>query len=279
MRRVNPRVYTKLYYLTDCTGNDEFKISYGKKLDVTARELIKHYDVHPDMKVLDIGCGRGEMVFHCASKGARSIGIDYADVSIKLANFARTKHSKKIRVNTKFIKMDAKRLSFPASSFDIIIMSNVVEHLYPEELGIVFNQVRRVLKSNGKLIISTAPNKIFNDFTYKYYSYPLSTFITFVWNKVTNSSYPNIEKPQSIRTESHKIMHINEPTFFSLYNMYTKFHFKGNLSSSNITVIKPGLSIKDNLFNFFVFLHPFSKHFPLNIIFGSDFFVVLRNVK
>ncbi len=279
MRRVNPKVYTKTYYLTDCAGNEEFKISYGKQLDIVSRELIKRFEVNPDMDVLDIGCGRGEMVFYCASKGAKSIGIDYADASTELANFARTKYSKKIQNKTKFIKMDAKKLSFPASSFDLIIMSGVVEHLYPKELDAVFNQIKRVLKPNGKLVISTAPNKIFNNIAYKFYCYPLSSLITFFWNKLTNSKYPNIPRPQNIRTESHLIMHINEPTFLTLRNLYKKFNFKGNLSSSNITVVKPVLSLKDSLFNFFVFLHPFSKHFPLSIVFGSDFISVLTNVK
>lgn len=279
MRRVNPEVYTKTYYLTDCAGNEEFKISYGKQLDIVSRELIKHFEVNPDMNVLDIGCGRGEMVFYCASKGAKSTGIDYADASIELANFARAKYSKKIQNKTKFIKMDAKKLNFPASSFDLIIMSGVVEHLYQEELDIVFDQVRRVLKQKGKLVVYTAPNRIFNDLTYKFYSYPLGSFATYVWNKLTNSNYPNIAKPQNIRTESHAIMHINEPTFFSLHNLYKKFPFKGNLVSSNVTVVKPVLSLKDSSFNFFVFLHPFSKHFPLNIVFGSDFISVLTNIK
>lgn len=279
MRRVNPKVYTKKYYLTDCTGHEEFKESHGKRLDIALSELTKHFSINKEMKILDIGCGRGEIVFYCAFKGAKSTGIDYSGASIELAEYARSKMPEKIRRNTKFIKMDAKNLKFIKSSFDLIIMSGVVEHLYPEELELVFEQIKRVLKPKGKLIISTAPNRIFNEITYKYYCYPVSAFWVSLWNKLTKSKYPNIAKPHDIRTESHHIMHVNEPTFFSLNNLYKKFSFNGTIQSTNITVIKQKLSIKDSLFNLFVFLHPLSTKFPLNILFGSDFISVLTKSK
>ncbi|PIR80349.1 MAG: hypothetical protein COU25_00415 [Candidatus Levybacteria bacterium CG10_big_fil_rev_8_21_14_0_10_35_13] len=279
MRSVNSKVYTKKYYLTDCSGYKEFKESNGRKLNTIFLDLIKYIEVNSSTKVLDIGCGRGEMVFYCASRGATAIGIDYAEAAIKLANNTRSKQPKIIQDRAKFIKMDAKILKFDKSSFDLIIMTGVVEHLYPEELDVVFHQIRRVLKPAGKLIINTAPNRIFNDIAYKYYCYPASTLLTSFWNKLTGSKYPNIAMPHDIRTESHQIMHINEPTFFSLYRLYKKFNFKGGIFSTNITVRKQILSTRDILFNLLVFLHPFSKKFPLNIIFGSDFISVLTKNK
>lgn len=279
MRRVDPKVYTKEYYLTDCTGHEEFKASFGKKLDTSLTEIKKHIEVKQGMNILDVGCGRGEFVFYCASKGAKTIGIDYADASIELANFARAKQSVAIQKRTKFMKMDAKELKFPKSSFDLVIMTGVVEHLYPEELNIAFEKIRNVLKPDGELIVHTAPNKLFDDVAYRFYCYPMSSLITNLWNRFTKSKYPNIAPPQEIRKDSHKIMHINEPTYFSLYNLYKEFGFKGRIFSTNITVTKSPLSFKDRIFNFVVFFHPLSKYFPLNIIFGSDFISVLKNNK
>ena len=175
--------------------------------------------------------------------------------------------------------MDAKDLKFPNSFFDLIIMSSVVEHLYPEELELAFGEVKRVLKPKGKLVVSTAPNKIFNDIAYKYYAYPMSKFLTSVWNKITSSKYPNISTPHSIRKESHHIMHINEPTYFSLRKLYYKYGFHGSILSTNITAKKTLLGLQDLIFNFIVFLDPISRKFPLNIMFGSDFLAVLVNKK
>lgn len=279
MRRVDPKVYTKEYYLSDCTGHEEFKKSSGDKLGVIFNEYIKHLEFRKKMNVLDVGCGRGELVFYSASKGAMSVGIDYSLASIRLAKEAQDKKNKDIQDKTKFIKMDAKKLKFPDSYFDLVIMTGVVEHLYPEEMEIALGEIKRVLKPNGKLFINTAPNKIFNDICYFFYTYPVSTIITFIWNFFTRSKYPNISKPDKLRKHSHSIMHINEPTYFYLLNLFRKFKLEGNIFSTNITVIKRFQSLKDVIFNLLVFLHPISKYFPLNVLFGSDFTAVLINKK
>ncbi len=279
MRRVSPKVYTKEYYLTDCTGYNEFKKSFGKILEPRFVELAKYFDIKPGTRVLDVGCGRGEMVFFAAGKGAEAIGIDYSKDSIALAKLAWNKKPKAVQSKTKFLLMDAKKLRFQDSYFDTVILTDVVEHLYPEELDLVFKEIKRVLKPKGKLVIHTAPNKLFNDIAYRYYSYPLGSFITKLWNLLVNKKYPNIVNPKKIRADSHAIMHINEPTFFSLRSLFKKYDFEGKIFSTNITARKPSIGIKDNLFNFLVYLHPVSKSFPLNILLGSDFVSVLVNKK
>ncbi len=279
MRRVDPKAYTEEYYLTDCTGHEEYKKSFGEILELRLQELIKYFSITPGMKVLDIGCGRGEIILFSAKKGAYATGIDYATEAIKLAKLLQSKQPKNIKKRMSFHKMDAKRLSFKNSSFDIITLTDVVEHLYPEELDMVFKEIKRVLKRGGKLVIHTAPNKWFNDFGYKYYSYPVSTIIVKLWNLFFQRSYHNIAKPNELRTDSHAIMHINEPTYFSLKRLCKKYNFQGPIISTNITAKKPEIGIKDALFNFFVYLHPSSKRFPLNILFGSDFACILINKK
>lgn len=279
MRRVDPKVYTKEYYLSDCTGHEEFRKSFGKKLDVSLGEYTKYLSIEKGMRVLDIGCGRGELVFYCASKGAKAIGIDYSKDSIILANLAKKKQPGKVKDNSGFKVMDAKDLKFNDSSFDLVIFTGVYEHLYPEEVKVVFSEIKRILKNSGLLMLDTAPNRIFNDYTYRFYCYPVGTFITFVWNKLLGKNYPNIGKPEHSRKESHKIMHVNEPTFSNLNRDLSKYNFVGKLQSTNITVIKPVISFKDRLFNLIIFLDPLSRYFPLNILFGSDFVGVFKNKK
>lgn len=279
MRRVDPKVYTKKYYLSDCTGYQEFKKSFGKDLEPRFRELIKFFDIKQGMRVLDIGCGRGEMVIFAAKNNAEAVGIDYSKNAIYLANFAKNGQSEEIKNRISFKVMDAKKLSFSDSTFDMVILTDVVEHLYPEELKMVFREIRRVLKNRGLVIIHTAPNKLFNDIFYKFYSYPLGTIVVSLWNFITRKRYPSIAKPKDLRTDSHTVMHINEPTYFALRNLYSKFKFSWILESTNITVRKPILSFKDKIFNFIVFIDPFSRKFPLNILCGSDFVSILKNSK
>ncbi|MCL4354085.1 oligosaccharide flippase family protein [Patescibacteria group bacterium] len=278
-RRVDPSVYTQKYYLTDCTGFEEFKKSYGKELEPRFMDLIKFFKITPESKLLDIGCGRGEMVLFAAKQGAKAIGIDYSKDAIVLSNKLKSKQPENIKKNMQFLLMDSKKLSFKDSFFDMVILTDVVEHLYPEELDLVFAEIRRVLKAEGLVVIHTAPNKLFNDIFYKFYSYPLSTLIVGLWNLFTGKKYPNILKPSSLRTESHLIMHVNEPTYFSLKKLYRKFKFKGSIQSTNITSKKTEIGTKDKLFNFVVYLHPLSKRFPFNVFSGGDFVSVIKNNK
>lgn len=275
-KSVDPSVYTREYYLSDCTGFKEFKDSFGEELEIRFKELVKYFEIKKGMRVLDVGCGRGEMVLFASKHNAIGYGIDYSKSAIELANMLKRKQPEKIRDNMHFKVMDAKKMKFTSSSFDLIILADVVEHLYDEELDLVFSEIYRLLKKSGILILHTAPNKLFNEITYKYYSYPVSTLLVSFWNFITKNKYPNIAKPEFLRTSSHKIMHINEQTYFSLRSLSKKYKFKGSIVSSNITVKKQTLSIKDIFFNFLVFLHPLSKLFPLNVFFGSDFISVLR---
>ncbi len=278
-KSVNPSLYTKDYYLSDCSGYNEFKKSYGDMLEPRLKEVAKYLKVATGSKILDIGCGRGELVYFTASKGAESTGIDYSEQAIKLAKIVRAKKRKEIRSRMNFYVMDAKNLNFKDSIFDIVVLTDVVEHLYDHELNIVFKKIKKVLKKDGLLVIHTAPNKIFNDYAYKYYCYPVSSFIVFLWNLFLGKKYPNIAKSTELRTASHAIMHINEPTYFSLKRHLNNNNFKGFIFSTNVTVKKTVHSFKDILYNLIVFFDPISKFFPLNILFGSDFVCVVKNKK
>jgi len=279
IKSVDSRVYTREYYLTDCTGYSEFKKSYGDNLEPRLKAIVDRIEVNVGMRVLDVGCGRGELVFYMAKHRAEASGIDYSSEAITLANKLKSKKDKEIQKKMKFYVMDAKKLKFPNSFFDVVILTDVIEHLYNEELDMSFSEIKRVLKKGGILLVHTAPNKLFFNIGYKFYTYPMSSLIVRAWNFISKSHYPNIQKPKALRTSSHALMHINEPTFFSLKKLFRSHGFDGSVVSSNIVSIKPIFSIKDLLFNFIVFLHPLSKYFPLNIIFGSDFVAVLNNKK
>lgn len=276
---VEPSVYTREYYFTDCTGFSEFNDSYGDKLEPRFQEIVKYFTVYLGMRILDVGCGRGELVLYAARHGAEATGIDYATEAVKLANAMKRRKEKNIKERMKFYLMNAKELAFPESYFDVVIMTDVVEHLYDEELHGVFNEIKRVLKKDGTLILHTAPNKLFFDIGYRLYSYPISGIVVALWNIITRSKYPSIQSPDSLRTSSHAIMHVNEPTYFSLKKLLWQHNFVGKLISTNVVSKKPLLGIKDRLFNAIVYLHPLSMHFPFNILLGSDFIGVLRNRK
>jgi ubiquinone/menaquinone biosynthesis C-methylase UbiE len=103
-----------------------------------------------DGSLLDIGCGQGwqlaEIRKCCPS--SRLFGVD---ISPKLVSLARS-HVPGAHIETG----DADKLSYPADAFDVVVMTEVLEHLADPVLAL--GQIRQVLKPGGWILI-TVPNR------------------------------------------------------------------------------------------------------------------------
>ena len=78
-------LYDENYFLTACEGHEEFVRSEGEHLSRRLREAFAFAAVTPGMCVLDLGCGRGEIVRHVAQLGAKSYGLDYSEAAVRLS--------------------------------------------------------------------------------------------------------------------------------------------------------------------------------------------------
>ncbi len=101
--------------------------------------------------VLDIASGEGYGTAIMAEKAKNIIGMDLAANAIA---YAKRKYAK-IR-NVQFEVGDLAHLPFDTDTFDVIVCFETVEHV--DDPIAAINELQRVLKSNGLLIIST-PNK------------------------------------------------------------------------------------------------------------------------
>ena len=164
---VSPNLYSKEYYLgpKGVPGAKEFIECRGKAIHPRLRRLFDEARVKPGMVVLDIGCGRGDVVFCSAMHGAQAVGLDYSPDAIEIAK-SELKASENIPLKDliSFTVGDAKHIPFPDSIFDIVFMFDVIEHLHPWELHECLVEVKRVLKPDGRLILETAPNTWFLKF-------------------------------------------------------------------------------------------------------------------
>lgn len=120
---------------------------------------IKLASLRPGDRVLDVGCGRGEVVFQSAARGAVATGIDFATSAIEIASATRGRHAPEIRDRVRFVEGNAESLPFDSGSFEKVFMLDVVEHLSPGELRRVLGEIRRVLVPGGMLIIHTTENR------------------------------------------------------------------------------------------------------------------------
>ncbi len=170
------------------------------------------------MRVLDVGCGRGEIVLHCMRNGIEAYGIDYAEVA---ARMTRDVISAEIANHTTaaqagVLRSDAKKLPFPDGYFDRVLLFDVVEHLHPWELHEAYLEIRRVLKPDGKLVVHTAPNR-----WYDLYAYPWVRRVRTVMGQ--GAAYP--KDPRAI-TPANQHVHINEQDPFSMGRNLRKAGFK-----------------------------------------------------
>jgi ubiquinone/menaquinone biosynthesis C-methylase UbiE len=199
---VSPTLYTEQYFLTACEGYDEFLASEGAHLSRRLAQAFEMAGVAPGMRVLDVGCGRGEILRHCGSLGARAFGIDYAPAALRLARRAIPDGRP-----ASLAQADAKILPFRSEFFDRALLFDVVEHLHPWELAQAYAEVRRVLKTGGMIVIHTAPNR-----WYDAYAYPMVRLVRSLGGD--GERYP--ANPRALNVAANVDVHVNEQDMLGL---------------------------------------------------------------
>jgi SAM-dependent methyltransferase len=168
-RSISSETYTLDYFLTECEGHAEFLESGGTGISRRLKVAMDAAALEPGMTVLDIGSGRGEVLFHCTQAGATAYGLDFSPAALELASVALNSQPSPVRQKVHLVAGDAKALPFANNFFDRVLMFDIVEHLYPWELERTFQDVLRVLKPDGRFVIHTMPNIWYYRFGYPLY--------------------------------------------------------------------------------------------------------------
>jgi SAM-dependent methyltransferase len=95
-------------------------------------------------KVLDVGCGIGDFL---AFRKVNTVGIDINPLNV---NYCKSNKQEAFVI-------EGSTYPFEKQSFDSVILDNVLEHLVQPEITI--NEISRVLKSNGVLVIGVPGKK------------------------------------------------------------------------------------------------------------------------
>ncbi len=198
-------LYTEQYFLHVCEGYQEFLSSEGVYLSQRLAEALTVAGIAAGMAVLDVGCGRGEILRHTARLGARAFGIDYASVAVRLSRRSTAEEAQAGHPIGVY-QASALYLPFEAHTFDRVLMFDIVEHLYPAELDRALREARRVLKKGGRIIVHTAPNAWYDRF-----AYPLVRLVRMAMGQ--GEHYP--KNPREIIPENIHV-HVNEQSMFSL---------------------------------------------------------------
>nr|MBC7244972.1 class I SAM-dependent methyltransferase [Chloroflexota bacterium] len=252
-------LYNREYFLTECNGYKEFlQGGIPARLRIALRlagELNKK-------RVLDVGCGRCEVVWYCAKAGADAYGIDYSPEALSLAQQAAALfHTPTSEAPAHLQLADASHLPFRSNAFDVIFMLDIVEHLYPEQLRCALEEAYRVLKGGGVLIIHTMPN-----LWYYRIGYPLYRVVQRVRGK-------KLPKDPEQRWQFVSAVHVNKQDIWRLKRALQNAGFDARVW------LEPTQSYHEERNQFVRFcMHVLSHYYPFRWVFCDDIFALARKL-
>ena len=123
----------------------------------------KKYTLNCNGSMLDVGCGEGRHIFGVMQEYPmmKCVGLDMDDDSLKKAEEGYSYFESISEVGAEFIKGSAYSLPFPDNTFDLVVCSEVLEHLHEYNDAVI--EINRVLKPGGKFFASVPafwPEKI-----------------------------------------------------------------------------------------------------------------------
>lgn len=109
------------------------------------RSGIVRRQLQPGATVLDFGCGHQALFLRSVQQHIKQgIGLDYDATPGRLA------------ANLEIQNFHFKdRFEFPDRTFDNITILAVLEHILPDQVGVLFHEFRRILKDDGRVLLTT----------------------------------------------------------------------------------------------------------------------------
>jgi len=151
----NYRKYYNDWFKQKSAELDKFSSPSTKLFDMRRQFILniaKDQAKKGDMNILDLGCGEETYIQDLVKiRNNNLYGVDISDYVIDLHKKAYQDHS-----NVEFVACPAEKLPFNKEHFDLIICDELIEHVPKAE--ILLDEIARVIKKDGTLIIST-PNR------------------------------------------------------------------------------------------------------------------------
>ncbi len=135
------------------------RINYGGyryiegRWEKVARAMAEHYGLKAGDRVLDVGCGKGFLMFDF-TKVVPGIEIYGLDISEYAKEHAKEEIKDRIHIGT------AASLPFPDHSFDFVYSINTLHNLYNYELDAALREIERVGKKHKYVCVESYRNEV-----------------------------------------------------------------------------------------------------------------------
>ncbi len=185
---------------------------YAKYDNIVRIEALK--EVKGKGKLVDVGCGIGRYGLKLKKMGFSVYGIDVNKEALKVC--------KKKGLNVKYSDVQAK-IDFPNNYFDVAWCTEVIEHLKKPKKAL--DEIHRILKKGGKLILTTPNTNIFYP---KFNQNP---------SHVQFFNMKSLLKLFGKKWEIEKVVGIFPPRLYSLFHLRIHNKFLINILTPNFIVI------------------------------------------
>ena len=118
-----------------------------------SKMVIEMAKIKPGDKVLDVGCGSGNLTLTAKRYAATSGSVHGIDAAPEMIDVARKKASR-LRMDVIFHVGLIEKLPFPDANFDVVISRLVIHHLPDDLKQRGFAEIFRVLKPGGLFFIT-----------------------------------------------------------------------------------------------------------------------------
>ncbi len=153
---IRPEIYARHYNERVPTVEQELdewgpyhQHRHAMRYDIVARSVLKF--LPSGGRVLDVGCGAMSVADRMRDVDAFYVGVDFGAPHISYAARKYAESSVKLRVG--FARCDAASLPMCSASVDVVVISEVIEHLVRPELAIW--EIARVLRPGGVMVLTT----------------------------------------------------------------------------------------------------------------------------
>jgi len=135
------------------------RINYGGykylegRWEKVAKAIFNHYDLPPNPKILDIGCGKGFLLFDMLK-----IRADADVYGLEISEYAIRNSKEEIR--NKITLGNSNNLPWPDNYFDLVISITTLHNLHIFDLFQSLKELERVAKSNKYICVESYRNEI-----------------------------------------------------------------------------------------------------------------------
>lgn len=118
-----------------------------------ARMMVEHYGLKPGDKILDIGCGKGYLLYDFTKvvDGLELYGIDISEYAIE---------NSKLEIKDRLQVGNATSLPWPDNYFDFVYSITTLHNLHNFDLDAALREMERVGKGNKYLCVESYRNEV-----------------------------------------------------------------------------------------------------------------------